>query len=239
MMSMSHGCLLDLLKLQDEDGRCARDQQDEGRGSTLQHYDFLFDRTQCSLQSSLLAPMASTAKSSTNENVKLSYYRHRAPISTRWSDNDQYGHVNNSIYYHYFDATANSYLLLHCGLNPQSTTSEDIKAGGPIGLVISSGCRYWKPIEFPSPLVGALTIGALGNSSVTYHLAVFSQVDVEEHGDQAEAAATGFLTHVFVDPISRRPSKMTKKCRAGLLAIASEQVESAEKEKELKHGSKL
>lgn len=175
--------------------------------------------------------MPQVEKSSSNENVVLSYYQHRCPISTRWSDNDQYGHVNNSIYYHYFDAIANSYLLLHCGLSPQSETAQDVENGGPIGLVIASGCRYWKAIEFPSPLVGGLTIGALGNSSVTYHMAVFSQSDVDKFGQDAKAAATGYFTHVFVDPVSRRPSKMTKRCRAGLLTIACPEVQNAEQRK--------
>lgn len=159
---------------------------------------------------------------SINENVRFAYYKHSCPITTRWSDNDQYGHLNNSIYYQLFDAIANSYLVNESGLNPQSTTVEDVKNGGPIGLVIASGCRYWGSLEFPTPLVGGLTVGKLGSTSVTYHMAVFKASDVESFGGEAKAAASGWFTHVFVDPNSRRPTKMTKRCRESFLRIAAD-----------------
>lgn len=164
---------------------------------------------------------------SANEIRLLSYYRHQTPITTRWSDNDQYGHLNNSIYYMLFDALVNQYLILQCGLNTSSTSGEDRPGAGPIGLVIASGCRYHGPVTFPSPLIGGLTIFKLGSSSVTYHVAIFEE-------GQMEAAASGWFTHVFVDPKSRRPTAMTKKCRTAFLRIATDQVIQDERQRQVK-----
>lgn len=203
----------------------------------------------------------------TNENRGLGYYHHTAPITTRWSDNDQYGHVNNSIYYHYFDAVVNGYLVTRCGLDPASTSVHPTPTptptkkregdddttrkddgegrgtkGGPIGLVVASGCRYHAALAFPQPLVGGLTVAKLGKTSVTYHVGIFASkssgssrsegTETNEGKVEGEglAAASGFFTHVFVDPVSRRPSPMTARCRAALLRIATPEIRRAAEE---------
>jgi acyl-CoA thioester hydrolase len=118
-------------------------------------------------------------------------YPHLADVTTRWNDNDVYGHVNNVIFYSYFDSVANAYLIEEGGL--------DIHGSDVIGLVVESGCKYHAPIEYPARLQIGLRVDRLGNSSVTYGLGVFTDaVD--------DAVAHGSFTHVFVDRASRRPT---------------------------------
>ncbi|KAI9448231.1 thioesterase thiol ester dehydrase-isomerase [Lactarius indigo] len=120
-------------------------------------------------------------------------YRHFLSYRTRWSDNDQYSHVNNSVYYHLFDSIVNAYLISHCELSPQTS--------GSIGLVISSHCQFFSPLSFPEVLDLGLRVNHLGKSSVTY-----------EH----EPAAVGGYTHVFVDAVSRKTSQIGEQTREGL-----------------------
>lgn len=131
-------------------------------------------------------------------------YRWFLPITTRWSDNDVYRHVNNVVYYSYFDTVANSYLIEAGGL---SIHDSDI-----VGLVVNSSCNYYAPIEFPQALEGGLRIDRLGNSSVQYGIAIF--VKGEE-----QACASGTFTHVFVDRASSRPVPIPEKMRSALEAI--------------------
>jgi len=111
-------------------------------------------------------------------------YRVFYPITTRWSDNDIYGHVNNVTYYSYFDSAANRYLIEEGGL--------DISDGRIVGFVVSSGCHYHAPIAYPEPIEAGLRVDRLGNSSVQYGIAIFRQ-----GGEQA--VAHGHFVHVFVD----------------------------------------
>src|SRR6476660_6975083 len=111
-------------------------------------------------------------------------YRHFRAIPTRWMDNDQYGHVNNVVYYSYFDTVVNEYLIAVGGL--------DIEKSPIICLVVETLCRYFKPIAFPEVVVAGLRVGKLGNSSVRYEIAIFRQ------GDPAPAAS-GYFVHVYVD----------------------------------------
>lgn len=131
-------------------------------------------------------------------------YRYATPITTRWHDNDIYGHVNNVTYYSYFDSVANHFLIHEGGL--------DIHAGGVIGLVVSSGCHYHAALAYPDTLAGALRVNRLGNSSVEYGLAIFRD------GDE-EAAAEGFFTHVFVDRDTRRPVPIPERLRTALAKL--------------------
>jgi len=94
-------------------------------------------------------------------------YLHFQPISTRWSDNDIYGHVNNVAYYSYFDSVANHFLISEGGL--------DIHEGEIIGLVVSSGCHYHAALAYPDKLEAGLRVNRLGNSSVEYGLAIFRE----------------------------------------------------------------
>jgi acyl-CoA thioester hydrolase len=131
-------------------------------------------------------------------------YRHFTPISTRWHDNDVYGHVNNVVYYSLFDTAVNSWLI-QVGLL-------DIENGNPIGLVVETGCRYAASVQFPQKVEVGLKVARLGSSSVTYHLGIFIE------GAQ-EPAAEGHFTHVYVDRDTRRPTPLPEAWRAVLEGI--------------------
>lgn len=129
----------------------------------------------------------------------LADFPHRAPIQTRWSDNDAYGHVNNVIYYSYFDTLINAWLTAEGGL--------DVAKGTVIGLCVESGCRYVAPATYPEPLEGGLRVAHLGRSSVRYELGIFRD---------GELCAFGHFVHVFVDREQRRPTDLPASMRACL-----------------------
>ncbi|WP_421682609.1 acyl-CoA thioesterase [Stutzerimonas urumqiensis] len=131
-------------------------------------------------------------------------YRHFQPITTRWHDNDVYGHVNNVVYYSYFDSAVNTYLIERGGL--------DIHDGEVVGFVVSSSCDYFASIAFPESVEVGLRVGKLGNSSVQYELAIFKRG--EEH-----ACAAGRFVHVFVDRASNRPTAIPPRLRGALEAL--------------------
>jgi acyl-CoA thioester hydrolase len=131
-------------------------------------------------------------------------YRVWRDIGTRWADNDAYGHVNNVVYYGWFDTAVNAWLV-EAGLL-------DIAAGDPIGLVVETGCRYAAPLAFPQQAQVGLAVATLGRSSVTYHLGVFA-------AGSDSAAAEGHFTHVYVDRASRRPVAVPDAWRAKLEEI--------------------
>ena len=134
-------------------------------------------------------------------------YRWFTEITTRWSDNDIYGHVNNVIYYSYFDSIANSFLIANGGL--------DIHDGDTVGFVVNSSCSYFSPIEFPQRLTGAMRADRLGSSSVQYGLAIFAE-------DAEIASAAGTFTHVFVDRLENRPVPIPDAIREALTSISAE-----------------
>jgi acyl-CoA thioester hydrolase len=110
-------------------------------------------------------------------------------ITTRWMDNDVYGHVNNVVYYGYFDTAANAYLIEAGGL--------DIERSPVIALVVASACNYHAPLAYPDPLRAGVRVDRLGEKSVTWGIAIFRE--------SAEiAAASGTFVHVFVDRATRR-----------------------------------
>jgi acyl-CoA thioester hydrolase len=111
-------------------------------------------------------------------------YPHVMSIPTRWMDNDIYGHVNNVVYYAWFDTVINRYLIERGGL--------DIAADPIIGLCVESMCRYRRSFRFPETVEAGLRVGKLGRSSVRYEIGLFA-----EHTH--EAAAAGYFVHVFVD----------------------------------------
>ncbi len=111
------------------------------------------------------------------------------PIATRWMDNDVYGHVNNVVYYSYFDTAVNGYLI--------GATGGDIRQLPAIGVVAETGCRYFRSVSFPESLEIGLAVERLGARSITYHLGVFAV-------GNAEAAAAGRFVHVYVDAGSRQ-----------------------------------
>jgi len=128
-------------------------------------------------------------------------YRGFLPITTRWMDNDVYGHVNNVTYYAYFDTAANTWLIREGGL--------DIHGGKVIGLVVSSGCEYRAPVAFPDAIEAGLAVERLGRSSVRYRIGIF-------RNSEAEACAFGHFTHVFVDRQSRSAVEIPARLRKAL-----------------------
>lgn len=128
-------------------------------------------------------------------------YRHFQRIPTRWMDNDVYGHVNNVVYYSYFDTVVNQYLIERRAL--------DIESSPIIGLVVETQCNYFSPITFPDIVHAGLRVAKLGNSSVRYEIALF--VNEEER-----ASAQGHFVHVYVDRASRRSAHIPPAMRAAL-----------------------
>ncbi len=122
-----------------------------------------------------------------------SAYRAFVPITTRWMDNDVYGHVNNVIYYSWFDTAVNGYLIERGVL--------DIHAGQTIGLVVETQCQYFSSIAFPQRVTAGLRVARLGASSVRYEVGLFAD-------DEPLTAARGHFVHVYVDRASRRPAAL-------------------------------
>lgn len=127
-----------------------------------------------------------------------SAYRVWRTITTRWADNDAYGHVNNTVYYQWFDTAVNAWLI--------EADLLDLVAGDPIGLVVETGCRYARPLSYPAPVELGLAVAEIGRSSVHYRLGVFHPADVE-------AAAEGFFVHVYVGRHDRRPTPIPEHWR--------------------------
>jgi len=128
-------------------------------------------------------------------------YPYLLEIPTRWADNDVYGHVNNATYYGYFDTAVNRHLTDHGVLLPAETPV--------IGVVVETGCRFHQSLSFPDTIEAALRVTKIGNSSVTYELALFRKGD-------PEPAATGHFVHVYVDRATRRPAPIPPAVRAEL-----------------------
>ena len=122
-----------------------------------------------------------------------SAYRHFASLSTRWMDNDAYGHVNNVVYYSLFDTAVNRYLIEAGAL--------DIHAGAVIGLVVETHCNYFAPIAFPQMVDAGLRVAQVGSSSVRYEIGLFA-------AGEPLCAARGHFVHVYVDRATRRPAAL-------------------------------
>jgi len=133
------------------------------------------------------------------------HYRWFMTIATRWADNDAYGHVNNTVYYQWFDTAVNAWLV-EAGLL-------DIEKGNPIGLVVETGCAYFAPLNFPGDVEVGIGVERLGNSSVTYRIGVFD-------AGSAQTSAQGHFTHVYVDRQSRRPAALPSEWRDKLETLA-------------------
>lgn len=122
-----------------------------------------------------------------------SAYKVFRSISTRWMDNDAYGHVNNVVYYSWFDTAVNAYLIGQGVL--------DIEHGQTIGLVIETQCNYFEPLAFPQTVEAGIRVARLGNSSVRFEVGLFAQ-------DAPLTAAKGHFIHVYVDRATRRPTPL-------------------------------
>lgn len=136
--------------------------------------------------------------------LTLSDFAYSRCISTRWTDNDIYGHVNNAIYYQYFDSVINDYLISHGAL--------DIHVGQVVGFIVRSECDFFAPVAYPGDVQVGVRVTRLGNSSVTYGVGLFKPGD-------PTACALGSMVHVFVDTATQRPVPMPPPVRQALLPL--------------------
>jgi acyl-CoA thioester hydrolase len=131
-------------------------------------------------------------------------YRHFLSIPTRWIDNDVYGHVNNVTYYSYFDTVVNKWLIDQGLL--------DIEKSPVIGLVVETGCAYFRPIAFPDTIAAGLRVAHIGRTSVRYEVGLF-------RNDEPAIAAAGHFVHVYVERASNRPAPLADAMRAALAGL--------------------
>ena len=137
--------------------------------------------------------------------TRRSDFRVLRAITTRWHDNDHYGHVNNVVYYAYFDTAVNGYLMEASGV--------DIRALPAIGIVAETSCRFLRELSFPDTVHAGLALERLGNSSVVYRIGLF-------RNEETAPAALGRFVHVYVDSATRRPVPIPPPIRAALTALA-------------------
>ena len=131
-------------------------------------------------------------------------YRAFRTIGTRWMDNDAYGHVNNVVYYSWFDTVVNAHLIEQGAL--------DIQGGATIGLVIETQCNYFAPVEFPQTVEAGLRVAKMGSSSVRYEVGLFLQ-------GEPLTAAKGHFVHVYVDRATRRPTPLPQRLKTVLESL--------------------
>ncbi len=131
-------------------------------------------------------------------------YRAFRTITTRWMDNDQYGHVNNVVYYSWFDTAVNAHLIEQGVL--------DAASGTTIGLVVETQCNYFAPLAFPQAIEAGIRVARLGGSSVRYEVGLFAQ-------GESLTAARGHFVHVYVDRVTRRPVALPDRLRQVLEAL--------------------
>ncbi|NVM75847.1 acyl-CoA thioester hydrolase [Duganella sp. SG902] len=132
-------------------------------------------------------------------------FRHFLTIPTRWMDNDIYGHVNNVVYYSYFDTAVNQFLI-EAGVL-------DIHQGEVVGFVVDSGCSYFRPVAFPDTVHAGIRVAKLGNSSVRYEIALYRNHD-------PLPAAAGHFVHVYVERASNRAVPVPEAVRKVLAGLA-------------------
>jgi len=130
-------------------------------------------------------------------------YKHA--ITTRWRDNDVYGHVNNVVYYSWFDTAVNGYLVEKGVL--------DFENGSTVGLVVETQCNYHRPVAFPDKINAGVAVTKIGNSSVRYEVGIF-------RNDETVASANGHFIHVYVDSNTRKPVALPDNLRDVLESIA-------------------
>ncbi len=140
-----------------------------------------------------------------------SAFAHFLTIQTRWMDNDIYGHVNNVVYYSYFDTAVNQFLIERGVL--------DIHSGEVIGFVVDSGCSYFKPVAFPDVIHVGIRVAKLGNSSVRYQIGIY-------RNDESAPAALGHFVHVYVERSSNQSVPIPADVRKVLAAICGTDTEN-------------
>jgi acyl-CoA thioester hydrolase len=131
-------------------------------------------------------------------------FLHHQRVTTRWTDNDRYGHVNNAIYYQYFDSVINAYLIAEGQL--------DIHGGSVVGFIVRSECDFLAPVTYPGEVDIGVAVVRLGNSSVTYETGLFKP-------DESRPCAVGRMVHVFVDTGTQRPVALPASIRSALVRL--------------------
>ncbi|MGB8364142.1 MAG: acyl-CoA thioesterase [Rhizomicrobium sp.] len=140
--------------------------------------------------------MAISPKEERREN-----YPWRVDIPTRWMDGDPYGHVNNVVYYSWFDTAVTKMMYQRGVLGLRDTPA--------IGLCVESQCSFFAPVEFPETVEARVRIGRVGDKSLRYELGLFLQ-------GREEPAAAGYFVHVFVDRATRRPLPLSPEQKAAI-----------------------
>ncbi len=141
----------------------------------------------------------------------LDSYPYQITLSTRWADNDIYGHMNNAVYYFYFDTVVNRWLIERGLL--------ELGKSEIIGLVVDTGCSYFAPIAFPDEVTMGLRVSKIGTSSVRYEIGMFRA------GETTAASAQGHFVHVYVDEKTRRAVSIPDEMRATLAELCPKQTE--------------
>jgi acyl-CoA thioester hydrolase len=155
------------------------------------------------LWASISKPTEANGEQSMSDDQR-SDYKYFSSITTRWMDNDIYGHVNNAVYYSYFDSVTNKYLIEKGGL--------DIHNSDVIGFVVASDCQYRSPVAYPELLDAGLRVNKLGNSSVEYGIAIFKE-------GARQASAMGTFIHVFVNRSTDKSVRIPRDLRVALDAL--------------------
>ena len=137
-------------------------------------------------------------------NIGRDHYRHFLTIPTRWMDNDVYGHVNNVVYYSFFDTVVNKFLIEQGQL--------DYSKGKVVGLVVETKCQYFAPIAFPDVVVAGIRVAHIGTSSVRYEIGLFKN-------DEDNPAAEGHFVHVYVTRSGNKPTPLSTQMRSVLAKI--------------------
>lgn len=148
--------------------------------------------------------MQSTSGNTASLPTRRGEFRVLRAITTRWMDNDQYGHVNNAVYYSYFDTVVNGYLIEASGC--------DVRELPAIGIVAETSCRFLSELSFPDVVHAGLALEKLGNSSVVYRIGLF-------RNQESEPAALGRFVHVYVDSATRRPVPIPPQVRTALQTL--------------------
>ena len=138
-------------------------------------------------------------------NIGRDHYRHFLTIPTRWMDNDVYGHVNNVVYYSFFDTVVNKFLIEQSQL--------DYSKGKVVGLVVETKCQYFAPIAFPDVVVAGIRVAHIGTSSVRYEIGLFKN-------DEDNPAAEGHFVHVYVTRSGNKPTPLSTQMRSALAKIS-------------------
>lgn len=136
-----------------------------------------------------------------NKPINRSDYKHFVPITTRWMDNDIFGHVNNVTYYSYFDTAVNQYMIENAGFK--------IHDAPIVGFVVHSNCNYLSSIAHPEKIEVGIRVNKLGNSSVTYGVSIFKK-------GENTASAYGDFVHVFVNRAENKPVPIPQSIRDAL-----------------------